>query len=144
MSYFSFWDESTKITCLQYGNCQPFWISIAKMIFQQHKSQKWIQQPWIMWNGGITLDSETKSTKIARNGNFQNGHWQPSWISVAKIIFQPCKSQKWIHCPWNMWKRGITLASETKSTEITRNGNFQYDHWWPSWMSVAKNNISAI
>ena len=136
--------QSIKITCktkLQYGNCQSFWILIAKMIFQQYKSQKWIQHPWIMWNWGITLASETKSTKVTRNGNFQYGHWQPSWISVANITFKPCKSQKWIQCPWIIWNKGVILASETKSTKITRNGNVQYGHWQPSWTSV-ENMIS--
>ena len=133
--------QSTKITCknkLQYGNCQPFWILIAKMIFQQYKSQKWIQHPWIMWNWGITLASETKSTKVTRNGNFQYGHWQPSWISVANITFKPCKSQKWIQCPWIIWNKGVILASETKSTKIMPNGNVQCGHWQPSWISVEK------
>ena len=41
-----------------------------------------------MWNTGITLASEMKTTKITRNGNFQYGHWQPSWISVENMIFQ--------------------------------------------------------
>ena len=133
--------KSTKITCktnLQYGNCQPFWISIATMMFQQYQPQKWIQHPWIMWNRGITLASETKSTKITLYGNFQYGHWQPSLILVAKITFQPRKSQKWIQCPWMIWNKGITLASETESTKIMRNGKFQYGHWQPSWISVAK------
>ena len=107
-----------------------------KITFQPGKSQKWIQCPWIIWNRGITLTSETKSTYITRNGNFQYGHWQPSWISAAKIKFQPYKSQKWIQCPWFILNGVITLASETKSTKITRNGNFQYGHWQPSWISV--------